>query len=138
MISDKLRAFTNLIHLIQSCCCEYKSCDSSTLENHLFNAKLRIKKDSEDKNAGSNESKCEAMDTSETFINENGATNDEPNVAVDNLSLSEESHGPESHPNSGESSHSSPKKYESKKKAKYIVKRQHKNRKHSRKKKKHL
>ncbi|GBN06169.1 hypothetical protein AVEN_125797-1 [Araneus ventricosus] len=48
----------------QSCCCEYKSCDSNSLENHIFNAEMRIKKDSEDKN---DESDCEAMDTSSSY-----------------------------------------------------------------------
>ncbi|GBL81606.1 hypothetical protein AVEN_93403-1 [Araneus ventricosus] len=71
--SDLLNVEEDFSH---SCCCEYKSCDSSTLENHIFNAEMRIKKDSEDKNAESNESLCEAMDTSETLINENGVTND--------------------------------------------------------------
>ncbi|GBO03930.1 hypothetical protein AVEN_241651-1 [Araneus ventricosus] len=49
--------------------------------------------------------KYEAMDTSEIISNENGETKDEPNVAVDNFSLSHELHGPESLPNYGESSH---------------------------------
>ncbi|GBM16790.1 hypothetical protein AVEN_9379-1 [Araneus ventricosus] len=80
----------------QSCCCEYKSCDSSTVRNHIFTVEMRIKKDSEDKNAESNESKCVAMDTSETLIIENGVTNDKPDVAVDNFSLSDELHGPQS------------------------------------------
>ncbi|GBM01880.1 hypothetical protein AVEN_218998-1 [Araneus ventricosus] len=31
--------------LYQSCCCEYKSCGSSTLENRIFSAEMRIKKD---------------------------------------------------------------------------------------------
>ncbi|GBM00607.1 hypothetical protein AVEN_77403-1 [Araneus ventricosus] len=77
---------------------------------------MRRKKDSEDKNAESNENKCEAMDTSETLINENGVTNDKPNVAVDNFRLSDELHWPESLPNYGESSQSTPSKCESKKK----------------------
>ncbi|GBL76612.1 hypothetical protein AVEN_53331-1 [Araneus ventricosus] len=83
------------------------------------------------------ERKYEAMDTSETIANENGATNDEPKVAVDNFNLSDELNGPESLPNYGKSSHSTPTKCESKKKAKYIVKRQHKNHKYRKKKKKH-
>ncbi|GBO08508.1 hypothetical protein AVEN_205967-1 [Araneus ventricosus] len=84
----------------QSCCCDYKSCCSCTLENHILSADMLMNKYSEDKNAENSESK--STDTSETITNENGATNDEPNVAES----------------------------ESKKKAKYIVKRQHKNHKH--------
>ncbi|GBM51242.1 hypothetical protein AVEN_73852-1 [Araneus ventricosus] len=52
----------------QSRCCDYKRCDSSTLEKHIFNAEMCIK-DPENKNAENSESKCEAMDTSETLIN---------------------------------------------------------------------
>ncbi|GBM67522.1 hypothetical protein AVEN_73661-1 [Araneus ventricosus] len=48
----------------QSRCCEDKSCDSSTVEDHIFNAEMCIKKESQDRNAENNESKCEAMDTS--------------------------------------------------------------------------
>ncbi|GBN89385.1 hypothetical protein AVEN_139800-1 [Araneus ventricosus] len=44
---------------------------------------MRIKMDSEDRNTESNEIMYEAMDTSETLTNENGASNDEPNVAVE-------------------------------------------------------
>ncbi|GBN12483.1 hypothetical protein AVEN_135989-1 [Araneus ventricosus] len=48
------------------------------------------------------ERKYEAMmDTSETISNENGAIKDEPNVDVDNFSLSDELHGPASLPNYG-------------------------------------
>ncbi|GBM21278.1 hypothetical protein AVEN_149865-1 [Araneus ventricosus] len=65
---------------------------------------MRAKMDTFDKNAESN------VDTSEILINENGATNDEPNIAVDNFSLSDELHGPESLPNYGESTHSTPTK----------------------------
>ncbi|GBN85098.1 hypothetical protein AVEN_258296-1 [Araneus ventricosus] len=101
------------------------------------NARIRIKKDPEDKNIENSDSKYEAMDTSKTLINENGTTNDEQNVADENFSLPNELHGPESLPNYGESSHSTPTKCESKKKAKYKVKRQHKNHKHRKKKNKH-
>ncbi|GBO32061.1 hypothetical protein AVEN_179079-1, partial [Araneus ventricosus] len=66
----------------QSRCREYKSCDSSTLEDYIFSADMRMNKDSEDKSAENSETKCEAMDATETFRNENGVTNDEPNVAV--------------------------------------------------------
>ncbi|GBM20195.1 hypothetical protein AVEN_216624-1 [Araneus ventricosus] len=45
------------------------------------------------------------MDTSETLINENGATNDKQNVAADNFISSNELHGPEPFPNYEESSH---------------------------------
>ncbi|GBN10292.1 hypothetical protein AVEN_54460-1 [Araneus ventricosus] len=48
------------------------------------------------------ERKYEAMDTSEMISNESGATKDEPDVAVDNFSLSHKLHGPESLPNYGE------------------------------------
>ncbi|GBM38619.1 hypothetical protein AVEN_71508-1 [Araneus ventricosus] len=91
-----------------------------------------MKKDSEDKKGENSEGKCEAMDASETLIN--GATIDEPNVTVENFSLSNELHGPESLPKYGESSHSTPTKCESNKKAKYEMKYQHK---HRKKKKKH-
>ncbi|GBM53690.1 hypothetical protein AVEN_233663-1 [Araneus ventricosus] len=73
---DKSDPFNEEGDFSQNCCCEYKSCDSTTLENHIFNAEMRIKKDSEDKNAEGNESKCKAMDTSETLENKNGVTND--------------------------------------------------------------
>ncbi|GBO04159.1 hypothetical protein AVEN_184329-1 [Araneus ventricosus] len=80
--------------------------------------------------------KYEAMDTSETISNENGATRDEPNVEIENFNLSHELHGPASLPNYGESSHSTPTKCKSMKKAKYIVKRQHKSHRHRKKKEK--
>ncbi|GBN45086.1 hypothetical protein AVEN_89502-1 [Araneus ventricosus] len=83
------------------------------------------------------ERKYEAVDTSETITNENGATKDEPNVAVDNSRLSDELLGSESLPKYGESSHSTPTKCKSKEKAKYIVKRQQKSHKRRKKKKKH-
>ncbi|GBM09985.1 hypothetical protein AVEN_210907-1 [Araneus ventricosus] len=83
------------------------------------------------------ERKYEAVDTSETITNENGATKDVPNVAVDNSRLSDKLHEPESLPNYGESSHSTPTNCKSKEKAKYIVKRQHKSHKRRKKKKKH-
>ncbi|GBM02734.1 hypothetical protein AVEN_89576-1 [Araneus ventricosus] len=67
-------------------CCEHKSCDSSSLEDHIIDAEMCIK-ESQDTNAENSESKCEAMDTSETLINKNGAANGAPNVAVDNFSL---------------------------------------------------
>ncbi|GBO13636.1 hypothetical protein AVEN_270732-1 [Araneus ventricosus] len=99
---------------------KYEAMDTSetiTNENGATNDEL---KDSEEKNAEYSEGKYEVMDTSETITNENGATNDEPNVAVGNFSLSDELHGPESLPNYGDSSHSTPTKCESKRKGKYI------------------
>ncbi|GBM13647.1 hypothetical protein AVEN_229609-1 [Araneus ventricosus] len=102
---------------ISKSCCEYKGCDSSTLENHILSAEVHTKKEPDDKNAESNESKCEAMDTLETLTNENVGTSDGSNVAADNFSLPNELHGPESLPNYCESSHSTTTKCESKEKA---------------------
>ncbi|GBO13430.1 hypothetical protein AVEN_9898-1 [Araneus ventricosus] len=97
---------------------------------------MLTRKNSEDKNAENSENKCEAIDTSNILINENGATNDEPNVAVEIFSLSDKLHGLQSLPNYGESSHSTLKECESKKTAKYKEKRQLKNNKYWKKKKK--
>ncbi|GBN72344.1 hypothetical protein AVEN_270941-1 [Araneus ventricosus] len=111
MISDKLRLLTNLIHIMQKrnflkvVAVNIKVVISVLWKIVYSNAEMRAKKDSEVKNAENSENKCEAMDTSETLINKNGATNGEPNVAVDKFSLSDELHGTESLPNYGVSLH---------------------------------
>ncbi|GBL99445.1 hypothetical protein AVEN_68747-1 [Araneus ventricosus] len=51
------------------------------------NGEMSIKRDSEDKNDENSESEREAMDTSETLINKNGAINDETKFAVENFRL---------------------------------------------------
>ncbi|GBO07035.1 hypothetical protein AVEN_175484-1 [Araneus ventricosus] len=91
MISGKL--LTNLIDLLQKRnLFRILAVNKKVLIALLWkiihsNGEIRIKRDSEDTNAEKSESKCEAMDTSETLINENGAIIAETKFAVENFNL---------------------------------------------------
>ncbi|GBL75711.1 hypothetical protein AVEN_155016-1 [Araneus ventricosus] len=50
-------------------------------------SEVRSMKNSEEKNAQSTESKCEAIDISGILTDENGATRERPHVAIGNFSL---------------------------------------------------